>query len=127
MQEKKFYLCKHCGNLMSLIHASGAPVSCCGEQMEELEANVVEASAEKHIPVITIDGSKVSVVVGETEHPMVEEHYIEWIYLQTEKGGQRKALNPGEEPKAEFCLVDDTPIAVYAYCNIHGLWKKEVE
>ncbi|RDU23507.1 desulfoferrodoxin family protein [Anaerosacchariphilus polymeriproducens] len=127
MKEQKFYLCRHCGNLVSVIHDSNVPIICCGEPMQELKANVVEASTEKHIPVVTVDDSKVTVVVGEVEHPMLNEHYIQWIYLQTEKGGQRKDLNPGDEPKAEFCLADDKPVAVYAYCNIHGLWKNEVE
>lgn len=127
MKEQKFFVCKHCGNLVGMIEESGVPIICCGESMQELKANVVEASTEKHIPAVSMEDCKVSVAVGETLHPMLEEHYIKWIYLQTDKGGQRKALNPGEEPKAEFCLQNEKAVAVFAYCNLHGLWKKEVE
>lgn len=120
--ETRFYICKHCGNLIGLIHSSGAPIICCGEEMTELVANTVDASKEKHVPVVTVDGDKVTVKVGSVPHPMAEEHYIMWVYLQTGKGGQRKCLKPGEEPSAEFIVVGDAPVAVYAYCNIHGLW-----
>lgn len=123
---QKFFICKKCGNMVGLIDNHGVPLSCCGETMTELVANTVEASAEKHLPVVTVEGDKVSVAVGSVLHPMEEAHHIAFIYLETEKGGQRKALKPGQEPKAEFALVDDKLIAVYEYCNLHGLWKTEV-
>ena len=122
----KFRICRHCGNLVGMIHDSGVPMICCGEPMAELEANTVEASVEKHLPVVSADGDRISVSVGSAAHPMVEEHYIQWIYLQTEHGGQRKALNPGDAPEAVFTVTDDKPIAVFAYCNLHGLWKTEL-
>ena len=87
---------------------------------------VVEASHEKHIPVVKLDGDKVVVEVGSVEHPMAEEHSILWIYLETDKGGHRKSLEVGKLPRAEFALADEKPIAVYAYCNLHGLWKAEI-
>ncbi len=118
----KFYICEKCGNLVGMIHASGVPMMCCGQKMTALEPNTVEASAEKHLPVVKVEGSTVSVNVGSVDHPMVEEHFIEWVYVQTEKGGLRKALKPGEAPTVTFCLGDDKPLAVYAYCNLHGLW-----
>lgn len=100
---------------------------CCGQPMTVLNANTVDASVEKHTPVVTVDGNKVIAVVGSVEHPMVDVHYIEWIYVETNKGGQRKALNPGEAPKAEFVMADgEVAKAVYAYCNLHGLWKTEI-
>lgn len=122
MCEHKFFRCKHCGNLVGMINNSGVPLICCGEPMEELKANSVDASQEKHVPVITVEGDVATVRVGSQPHPMAEEHYIQWVYLQTEKGGQRKCLSPGEEPSVSFALKDDKPVAAYAYCNLHGLW-----
>jgi len=87
----------------------------------------VEASAEKHIPVATVEGNTVKVAIGSVAHPMVEEHYITWVYLQTTTGGQRKNLVPGTAPEATFALTDDEkPVAVYEYCNLHGLWKADI-
>ena len=125
MSEKKFYVCETCGNLIGMIHSSGVNVVCCGKKMTELEAGVVEASREKHIPVAIVNGNTVEVVVGSVAHPMAEEHHIAWVYLETTKGGQRKTLTPGSEPKVRFALCDEEPVAVYAYCNLHGLWKAE--
>ena len=123
MNEKKFYRCRHCGNLIGMIHASGVPVICCGEPMEALEPNTVEASGEKHLPVAVRDGDTVRVSVGSAAHPMEPAHSIQWVYLQTAGGGQRKALKPGGAPEAVFALGGDEPVAAYAYCNLHGLWK----
>lgn len=122
----RFYLCRHCGNLIGMIQDSGVPVVCCGEKMTPLVPNTVEASGEKHLPVVTVDGDRVEVRVGAVDHPMQPEHSIQWIYLQTEKGGQRKALQPGDAPAACFALGGDKPVAVYAYCNLHGLWMTEI-
>lgn len=122
----KFYICEKCGNIVGKIHDSGVSVVCCGQKMTKLEAGVVEASREKHIPVVSVRGNVVEVVVGSVLHPMAEEHNISWVYLETDKGGQRKNLNPGDEPKLSFALTDEKPIAVYAYCNLHGLWKAEI-
>lgn len=123
----KFYICEHCGNMIGMIHDSGVPMMCCGKKMTKLEPGTVEASQEKHIPVITVnDDNTVTVTVGEVEHPMVEEHSILWVYLQTDKGGQRKCLEVGKAPTVTFALTDEKPLAAYAYCNLHGLWKAEV-
>ncbi len=119
---EKFYICKHCGNLIGMIHNAGVPMMCCGEKMQPLTPNTVDASLEKHTPVVKLKDKTVLVDVGSVAHPMTEEHSIEWIYLQTENGGQRKILKPGKEPKALFVCEQDTPVAVYAYCNLHGLW-----
>jgi len=127
MSDKKFFVCKHCGNLIGMIHNSGVPIVCCGETMTELVANTVVASVEKHIPVVTVDGNKVTAKVGSVDHPMVEEHFIQWIYLETNKGGHRKNLLPGQAPEVSFAfLEDEKPVAVFAYCNLHGLWKTEI-
>jgi len=125
-KDQKFYKCKHCGNFVGTINDSGVRMVCCGEEMEEIVANTTEASTEKHLPVVSIVGNTVLVEVGSVAHPMEEKHYIQWIYLQTKHGGQRKCLAPGEEPKAVFALDNDEVIAVYEYCNIHGLWKTEI-
>ena len=122
----KFYICEKCGNIVGLIHNAGVPLMCCGQKMTLIEPGIVEASHEKHIPVVTVDGNTVKVDIGSVAHPMTEEHLITWVYLQTEKGGQRKNLSAGEAPTVTFALTDDKPVAVYAYCNLHGLWKADV-
>ena len=127
MKETKFYVCEHCGNLVGMIHDSGVPMVCCGQKMTKLEAGVVEASREKHIPVVTVEGREVRASVGAVTHPMTEEHSIEWLYLATSRGGQRKELLPGEAPEVVFLLAEgEKPLAVYAYCNLHGLWKADI-
>ncbi len=126
MCETRFFICKHCGNIIGMIHSSGVPVVCCGENMSELIPGTVDASREKHVPVVTVDGNIVTVEVGSVPHPMLEEHYIQWVYLQTEKGGQRKCLKPGEAPKVTFALDGDKPLAAFEYCNLHGLWKTDI-
>lgn len=125
--EMRFFICKHCGNIIGMIHNSGVKVVCCGEPMEELVANTVDAAKEKHVPVLSVNGNTVNVKVGSVSHPMTEEHYIQWIYILTEKGGQRKCFKPGDSPELNFALTeDDKLITAYAYCNLHGLWKAEL-
>jgi len=126
MKENRFYLCEHCGNLVGMIHDAGVPLVCCGQKMTKLEPGTVEASVEKHLPVVTVDGDSVTVAVGSVLHPMTEEHSIQWVYLQTDCGGQRKSLLPGSEPTVTFALTNEKPLAVYAYCNLHGLWKQDI-
>lgn len=122
----EFYICEHCGNLVGMVHNSGVPMMCCGQKMTKLEPGTTDAAVEKHVPVFKVDGNKVSVQIGETIHPMVEGHFIQWIAIETKKGAQRKTLQAGDEPKVEFALTDDDElIAVYEYCNLHGLWKAQ--
>jgi superoxide reductase len=119
---KKFFVCKHCGNMIGLLHDAGVPMMCCGEKMVELVPNTTDAAQEKHVPVATVEGNKVIVNVGSVDHPMLDEHWIQWVYLETDKGGHRKVLNPGEKPNVVFALTEDEkPLAVYEYCNLHGL------
>lgn len=122
----KFYICRHCGNLVHMIHDAGVPMMCCGQKMDELLPNTVEASGEKHLPAVTVEDGAVHVNVGSINHPMIPEHYIEWIYVQTENGGHLKNRKPGDDPSAAVRLGDDKALAVYAYCNLHGLWMTEV-
>ena len=124
---QKFYICKNCGNMVGLIEDKGIPMVCCGEVMTEIVANTVEASVEKHLPSVTVSGDSLTVKVGSVPHPMEEAHHISFVYIETDRGGQRKCLKIGEEPKFTFTFSDDKPIAVYAYCNLHGMWKTEVQ
>lgn len=122
--EYKIFKCEHCGNIIEMVKDTGVNVVCCGEKMKELVAGTTEASIEKHVPVVENAGDLVKVVVGSVLHPMQPEHYIEWVEVQTNKGVQRKVLMPNAEPVAMFKLCDDEKVeAVYAYCNLHGLWK----
>lgn len=122
----KFYVCKVCGNFVGMVKSSGAPMSCCGQNMTEVIPGTSDGAREKHVPVFTVEGNQVTVTVGSVDHPMLDAHYIEWIAVETVKGAQRKKLNPGDAPKAVFALTeDDSVVAVYAYCNLHGLWKAE--
>ncbi len=123
----KFYICRHCGNLIGLINDAGVPMVCCGEKMDALVPNTTDAAGEKHLPVVAFENGVLTVNVGEVAHPMTEAHYIAWVYVETENGGQRKALKPNDAPTVSFCMGDDKPLAVYAYCNLHGLWKTDVE
>ena len=126
--KRKFLLCRRCGNLIEIINDSGVTPICCGTDMDVLTANTTEAATEKHIPVVEINGNIAKVTVGEVLHPMEEAHYIEWIYLETNKGIKRVNLKPGDEPVVSFTLAEDETVSsAYAYCNLHGLWLKELK
>lgn len=122
--EEKYYICEHCGNIIAMVKNSGVPVMCCGQKMTEIIPGTIDAAVEKHIPVYEVKDRKVYVKVGSVEHPMLPEHYIEWISLQTKSGNQRKILNPNDKPEVCFAICEGDEVeAVYAYCNLHGLWK----
>lgn len=120
----KFYRCSHCGQIVAVVKDTDLPITCCGSPMQEISPCVGDGAIEKHVPVFTVKDNIVDVCVGSIEHPMQPEHYIEWIALETKNGNQRKALKPGDAPKARFALLPgDKVLAVYAYCNLHSLWK----
>ena len=120
----KFYKCDICGNLVTHLSEEVGVVSCCGEDMVELTPNTVDAAVEKHVPVYTVNGNEVSVKVGEVAHPMLATHYITAIAVETNKGKYIKKLSPETPAEATFILGDgETVVAVYEYCNLHGLWK----
>ncbi len=122
--KQQFFICKHCGNIIAYVKDNGVRVSCCGEEMQELIPGTTDAAREKHVPVYSVENGTVSVNVGEIDHPMLAEHYIEWVSLQTKFGNQRKQLKPGNALSVTFALSDGDEVeAVYAYCNLHGLWK----
>ena len=124
--DMKFYKCKHCGQMVAIVKETGVPIICCGEPMEEIIAGTTDAAVEKHVPVYEVKDNIVTVTVGSVEHPMIDVHYIEWVSLKTKQGNQRKALNPGDVPKVEFAICEGDEVeAVYAYCNLHSLWKAE--
>lgn len=122
--EMKFYRCDLCGQIAAIVKDTQLPISCCGEEMQQIIPGTVDASHEAHVPVYEVKDHKVIVDVGSKPHPMLPEHYIEWIAIQTKFGNQRKELKAGDEPKACFALCEGDEVeAVYAFCNKHMLWK----
>ena len=122
--KQKFYVCEHCGNIITKVQDSKVPVVCCGQPMKEMIPGTTDAAVEKHVPVYEVEGNVVNVKVGSVEHPMVAEHYIQWIVLQTNQGAQIKYLAPETPPVASFALAEgEEVIAVLEYCNLHGLWQ----
>ncbi len=122
----RFYICNHCGNIIEKVNDAGVPVVCCGQKMEELIPNTVEASGEKHMPVVTLEGDELIVNVGSVHHPMEEKHFIEWVHVDLENGSLFKRLVPGSDPRVVFRLGGEKPVSVFAYCNLHGLWKTDL-
>ena len=120
----QFFICNHCGNIIDMIKNQGVPIKCCSENMKEITAGASEGAKEKHTPVYRINGETVTVSVGETEHPMTPEHYIDWVCIETEEGFQFKKLKSDMPAKASFLLTEDDNFkAAYAFCNLHSLWK----
>lgn len=126
MKNVKFYVCPHCRNIAEMVYDTDIALYCCGDKMNEMIPNTVEASQEKHLPDVKVSGNIVEVNVGSVDHPMEQVHWIEWVQLVTDRGSQRKFLKPGGAPAVRFLLDDEKPLAVYAYCNLHGLWKTEL-
>ena len=125
----KFYKCEKCGKILEQIQTSKCEmVECCHQPMTIMTANTSDGAKEKHVPVVEQNGNLVTVTVGSIEHPMMEEHYIQWIVLETEGGNQKKYLKPGEKPQAVFAVTEgERVLAAYEYCNLHGLWMKNYE
>ena len=126
MKKLRFFKCQHCGNVVVKLVDKNVPAFCCGEKMEELFANSVEASTEKHLPVVEMKDEIVDVKVGSVLHPMEEAHYINFLAVETESGFYIVSLLPGQVPEARVYVGDKKVVAVYEYCNLHGLWKTEV-
>lgn len=123
----KFYRCLTCGSIVAKLNELGPIPVCCGKPMLELKPAAVEAAVEKHIPVVKVEGSNVVAEVGSVAHPMIEAHYIEWLYFETDRGGSFRFLKPGDAPKASIVLEEgEKLLAVYAYCNLHGLWVAKI-
>jgi len=124
---RQLWRCPVCGNVVEVIFVGGGELVCCGQPMQLLQENTVDASLEKHIPVVTDLGDKIEVAIGSIPHPMEEKHYITSIEVLTEKKVLRKELKPGDEPKAKFCVKMENVLAVREYCNVHGLWKNQLK
>ena len=123
MENLKFFVCEHCGNIITFVKDQGVPVMCCGQEMTEITANTTDAAQDKHVPLVSAEGNEIRVSVGSVEHPMTAEHSIEWICIRTKDGFQIKYLDPDKKPEAVFHAAEDEVEAVLAYCNLHGLWK----
>ena len=120
----ELFICKHCGNIITFLENSNVPVICCGEKMQKVEPNTVDAAVEKHLPVIEVKDLLATVIVGSVEHPMQDDHYIKWIVLETTEGLKVKNLTPSDKPVAIFSLLDgEEVISAYEFCNKHGIWK----
>lgn len=126
MKRVTFYQCPICGNIAIKVVDGGGTMMCCGQPMKVMEPNTTDAAQEKHVPAVSIEDGVLTAQVGSVIHPMEEDHYIQWIYLATEEGVLARCLKPGEAPVASFVLDGQTPIAVFEYCNKHGLWKAEL-
>lgn len=120
-----FYRCTICGNLIQIINSSGMVPSCCGKEMERLIPNSTDGATEKHVPKISMEKNLLTVQIGVEEHPMLSEHWIMWIYVETKNGFLLKRMNPGSSPVSKFCISGEEVLAVYCWCNVHGLWYKE--
>lgn len=121
----EIYKCSVCGNMVEVVHVGGGVLVCCGKEMILQTENSVDASQEKHVPVVEINGNKISVKVGSVPHPMESAHYIEWIEVIADGVNYKKFLKPGDAPEAEFDLPENVgEITAREYCNLHGLWKK---
>ena len=126
MNEHRFFRCAHCGNMVGMIQDEGVPLICCGQKMAHLIPNRTDADPQKHLPQVSVQPGSITVIVGNTAHPMAAAHHIQWIYLQTDRGGQRKNLSVDQFPTVTFALSGEQPVAVFAYCNLHGLWMTEL-
>lgn len=126
MNEQKFFKCPKCGNVITIMVGGDAPMTCCDVPMQELTPNTVEAATEKHIPDVSTSGRLVHAKIGSVPHPMTEEHHISFIHLQTKNGGQTRTMELGKDAAAMFAVLEDHPVEVFAYCNLHGLWSAKV-
>jgi len=123
-QKNQIYKCEICGNIIEVLHEGANSLVCCGQPMELLKENTIDASKEKHVPVVEKTNNIIKVKVGSVEHPMLPEHYIRWIELIADNISYKKFLNPGDKPEAELCINPNTHhIIAREHCNLHGLWK----
>ncbi|MEG0873125.1 MAG: desulfoferrodoxin family protein [Clostridia bacterium] len=128
MQELEVYICDICKNIVMFLQKSFGKLTCCNEPMRKILPNSVQADTKKHMPIGVFDGDNIIVEIGSIQHPMTEEHAIKWIYIVTDEGlAQKRDLNVGDIPKAIFQIGNAKRIDIYAYCNLHGLWKSTVE
>jgi superoxide reductase len=123
-ERNQVYKCSLCGNMVEVVHSGAGELVCCGQPMNLLVENTTDAATEKHVPVVEKAGGQTKVSVGSVAHPMIEEHYIEWVELIVGERVFRTYLQPGESPEAVFSVMADGVVA-REYCNLHGLWRTE--
>ncbi|GHU07059.1 superoxide reductase [Alphaproteobacteria bacterium] len=121
----KFYRCSHCHNLVVVLYDGGVTPRCCGDDMDILQAGVTDGAVEKHVPVVSRDGNKVTVKIGSEPHPMTPEHHVEWIAIEYDNKYQIAKLSDADMPEATFVVDSNSPITAYEHCNLHGLWKSD--
>ena len=122
---QKIYKCERCGNIVEVLHEGPGALVCCGVEMVVMEENSVDAANEKHVPIIEKTDKGIIVKVGEVDHPMADEHYIEWIEVINGDYSQKKYLKPGDKPQAEFYVPFNDNLVAKSYCNLHRLWKSK--
>ncbi|MBI9108613.1 MAG: desulfoferrodoxin [Spirochaetales bacterium] len=122
-KNKVIYKCNLCGNVVEVVHGAEGELVCCGQPMEALSEKTADSATEKHVPVIDKISGGYKVTVGSTLHPMLDEHFIEWIELDFDGKSCRKFLSPGDEPSVEFLCGHHDKVTAREYCNLHGLWK----
>ncbi len=125
IEKKEIYKCEKCGNIVEVVHGGKGALVCCGENMVKFEEKTADSSTEKHVPIVEEINEGIRVIVGSTEHPMTEEHFIEWIEVINGDYINRKYLKPGDKPVAEFYVKKQPGLIVRSFCNLHGLWKNE--
>ena len=119
------YVCDLCGNIVEVLEGTDGVLTCCGQDMTLQKENTADAAKEKHVPLVTVNGTVATIQVGSVAHPMESQHYITWIELQQADKVQRFYLKPGEPPQAVFAIEEGVSVTVRAYCNLHGLWKAQ--
>ena len=123
----KFYMSENYANIITKLTSNGAPMMVDGKELTLIQPGAIDAAVEKHVPAVSVEGNLIHVNVGEVNHPMTEEHYIPWVVLETSHGAQVRWLQPTDAPSVSFLLAEgEEAKVVYAYCNLHGLWKKEL-
>ena len=123
----KFYMSENYANIITKLTSNGAPMMVDGKELTLIQPGAIDAAVEKHVPAVSVEGNLIHVNVGEVNHPMTEEHYIPWVVLETSHGAQVRWLQPTDAPSVSFLLAEgEDAKVVYAYCNLHGLWQKEL-
>lgn len=129
MKELSIYYCETCKNVIEVVNTNPTvKLQCCGVDMKKIVANTTDAATEKHLPVVNVEDSSLFVQVGEVMHSMTEEHYISNIYVLDDLGNlQKQVLSSSDNPEVSFDISPKAKkIKVYSYCNLHGLWKTEI-
>jgi len=126
IEKKEIYKCEKCGNIIEVVHGGKGTLVCCGVDMIKFNEKEAESSVEKHVPIFAETQNGIKISVGSTEHPMTDEHFIEWIEVINGDYINRKYLNPTDKPEAEFYVKKQPGLIIRSFCNKHGLWKNNI-